>query len=156
MRLPHLSDDSLPQFPHIDEKLLRVLWHCEYWDGPRSGVLIYMAKPHWFQIFGQGDEGDGGRWQDRYGKFLVLQLSGEQYAEEAANHRLFQEKVGTHTDYDPDGRPVQGELEPQDMWHEYYDEAKERPEQDFSDNEVVGWFEWLWGTPAAPKRTETP
>ena len=142
MRLPHLSDDSLPQFPHIDEKLLLVLWHCEYWDGPRSGVLIYMAKPHWFQIY---DQEDSGRWQDWYGKFLVFQLSEEQYAKEAANHRLFQEKVRSHTDYDSDGWPVRGEQKPQETWHEYYDKAKKHPELDLSDNEVVGWFEWLWG-----------
>ncbi len=147
MRLAELPDDYLMQLPRIDENLLRVLWHSEYWDGPRSGVLLYMARPHWFQICG---EEDSGRWKDWYGKFVVIQLTEEQYATEAAYHRLFQEKVGSHVDYDAEGRPVRGEQKPQEVWHEYYDEAKDRPELDLSGNEVVGWFEWLWGTPAAP------
>ena len=149
MRLTDLPDDCLTQLPRVDEDLLRVLWHCEYWDGPRSGVLLYMTQPHWFQIYG---EEDSGRWQDWYGKFLVIWLTEEQYAEEAAAHRLFQEKVGSHVDYDSEGRPIQGKQKAQETWHEYYDEAKKRPELDLSGNEVVGWFEWLWGKPAAPPR----
>ncbi len=152
LRLADLSDDCLMQLPRIDENLLRVLWHNEYWDGPRSGVLLYSAQPHWFQIYG---EDDSGRWKDWYGKFLVIQLSEAQYAEEAANHRLFHEKVGLHTDYDSDGRPVQGSQKPQEMWHEYYDEAKKRPELDLSNNEVVGRFEWLWGTAGAMPKAAT-
>ena len=153
MKFTDLSGDCLTRLPRIDENSLRGLWYCEYWDGPRSGVLLYMTEPHWFQIYG---EEDSGRWQDWHGKFLIIRLTEEQYAEEAANHRLFQEKVGSHTDYASDGRPVQDKLKPQETWHEYYDEAKKRPELDLSDNEVVGWFERLWETPAAPKQTVLP
>jgi hypothetical protein len=50
-RLSELSrrEDYL-QLPIIEKHDLRFLWYSDFWDGPKSGLLIYRGKKHWFQI----------------------------------------------------------------------------------------------------------
>src|SRR5262245_51968463 len=79
----------------IDRADLRFLWHSDFWDGPRSGMLVYRGEECWFEVIDES-EGDDADW---YRRFAVLRLSKEQHAEEVRWHQLFREKVGTHTDY---------------------------------------------------------
>jgi hypothetical protein len=117
---------------------LRLLWHADFWDGPRSGMLDYRGEQCWFQAVAESEE-DGSTW---YRRFIVLRLSHEQHAEECRWHELFQAKVGVHTDYDEhEMRPAVGSLWPPERWHEFYDAYKQRTPPDFSANEVLGWFE---------------
>jgi hypothetical protein len=45
----------LPRVAKGDYRLLR---HCDYWDGAKSGVLIYENKKCWFQVFAEYDGQD--------------------------------------------------------------------------------------------------
>jgi hypothetical protein len=72
---------------------------------------------------------------------LVIELTDEQLQEEKYWNELFREKVGTHWDYDENGRHTKGELRPREMHEEYYSAAKNRKPLDLSDNAVIGWFE---------------
>jgi hypothetical protein len=142
------------ELPQIAEKDVSLLWHDGYYDGPLNGILLYAEKIHWFQIFyplrtderrDRVDE-EGISWNDYFVRYLVIQLSEEQIKEEKYWHELLQQRIGTNTDYDKDGRRIQSELKPKEMQDEYYELAKTRNPRDLSNNLIVGWFETLWGS----------
>jgi hypothetical protein len=122
--------------PRIDPAAVRLLWHVDFWDGPRSGMLLYRGEERWFELVAEGDEAG---W---YRRFVVLRLSPEQHAEERRWHDLFRQHVGLHTDYDPQGQRPVGALRPRAQWQGFYDAYRQRTSADFSGNEVLGWFEW--------------
>jgi len=126
---------NLNNLPRIEQNHFQLLWHCDYWDGVKSGVLLYQDREFWFQVFSESDTAD------YYRRFAVLELSESQLQEEEYWHKLFQEKVGTHTDYDENSKRAVGALKPRDMWSEFYDAYQNRESPDFSNNIVVGWFE---------------
>lgn len=142
------------QLPQIDEQDVRILWHCGYYDGPLDGILLYQEQVHWFQIFyalrtdeiRSRTDKNGTTWLDHFVRYLVVELSDEQAKEEAYWHKLFQEEVGTHTDYNEAGHRTIGALKSQDIWHEFYEAYKTRKPHDLSNNRVVGWFESLWAS----------
>jgi hypothetical protein len=129
--------DDLLTAPHIDRAEVQVLWHADYWDGPRSGMLLYRGEECWFEVVAESED-DAAGWHRR---FAILRLSPEQHAEELQWHELFREKVGGHTDYDAQGQRPVGALKPRERWHEFYDAYQQRTPPDFSGNEVLGWFE---------------
>jgi hypothetical protein len=129
---------SLPGIPRIDRAEVRLLWHADFWDGPKSGMLVYRGERHWFEVVAERED-DAEGW---YRRFAVIRLAPDQLAEELRWHELFREKVGVHTDYDERGRRPVGSLQPRERWPEFYDAVRQRTPADFSGNEVVGWFEW--------------
>lgn len=142
------------QMPQIAESDIRLLWHMSYYDGPLDGILLYKGKMHRFQIF-QPLRVDEVKdridpydvlWNDHYVRYLIIELTSEQIAEEEYWHRLFQQKVGTHTDYDETGRRTIGATRPRELWNEFYELYQARKPMDLSDNVIVGWFESLWGS----------
>jgi hypothetical protein len=120
--------------PRIGREEVHLLWHADYWDGPLAGLLRYRGELCWFAVVAENDDPDLEGW---YRRFAVLRLSKEQLVEEQYWHELFRQKVGTHTDY---GESV-GALQPQDQWEGFYAAYRQRKPQDFSRNEVLGWFE---------------
>ncbi|MBZ0291425.1 MAG: hypothetical protein K8L99_02550 [Anaerolineae bacterium] len=151
--IPELPEDYRSQLAQIDEHQLRIMWHCGWYDGPLSGVIAYKDKSHWFESLWQDDEirtyvdDHGVEWQEWYKRFLLLELSEKQYQEELYWYNLFREKVGTYWDYDESGnRKRDGSFKPREMHSEYYDAAKNRKPRDFTNNVIVGWFEWHWAS----------
>jgi hypothetical protein len=147
IKLADLSKDYLTQLPQITEEEVRILWHNDYYDGPRNGVLLYRDKAYCFQL--QEDDPDSLPHSDKineaetgwYARFLVIELTDEQLQEEKYWNDLFRQKVGTHWDYDENGKYTKGELRPREMWEKFYSAVKDRKPLDLSDNTVVGWFE---------------
>src|SRR6476646_1459743 len=84
--------------PHIPRNEVRILWHEAYWDGVKSGFLLYDGQKYWFEVCDEADESASDR--EYYRRFLVIRLSPKQLTEEEGWHELFQQKVGTNTDYD--------------------------------------------------------
>jgi hypothetical protein len=152
-RYPTLAPDYKSHYPEIDTSELKIMWHCGYYDGPLDGVVQFKNKPHWFFIHYNDyvtrtsiDEEETG-WQDLYQRFLLIELSREQFEEEKYWHELFRENVGTYWDYDENGkRKRDGSFKSVSKHKEYYDAAKNRLPCDYSNNKIVGWFEWLWGS----------
>ncbi|MEJ2749462.1 MAG: hypothetical protein P8183_16395 [Anaerolineae bacterium] len=130
-----LNSKNLDLLPKVEKGQFKLLWHCDYWDGAKSGMLLYKDKKHWFQVFNENDD------KDYYRRFAIVELSESQLAEEESWHELFREKVGTHTDYGESGKRAVGTLKPQELWSEFYNAYKNRSPQDFSNNQVVAWFE---------------
>jgi hypothetical protein len=129
--------DGLQRAPRIDRAEVRLLWYCDFWDGPRSGMLVYRGEECWFEVVAE-NEGDLIGW---YRRFAVLRLSHEQHAEEVRWHELFRRCVGRHTDFNASGRETLGTMEPKERHAEFYDAYSQRTPPDFSSNEVLGWFE---------------
>jgi len=129
--LPHKKRD-------VDFKML---WHCSYWDGVLSGVILMGGHEHWFEcvldgVVGLSSDVEEGHLTGR--NFAIVRLEDEQIGELYRRHRDFQESVGTHCDYDESGKRALGAHQKDSEG--YYKRAKERPTLDFSNNEVVAWW----------------
>jgi hypothetical protein len=121
--------------PHIDRTEVRLLWHADYWDGPRSGMLLYCGEECWFQIIAESED-DASGW---FRQCAVLRLSTKQHAEEVRWHVLFRDKVGAHTEYDEQGqRRLGAPRQPRERWKEFYDVYPQGSPPDFTGNEVLG------------------
>jgi len=158
-----MNSPSLPAFPkdyrnrlrRIDALSVRILWHVAYYDGPLDGVAVCNGMHCWFEMIHEDHEirpriaEDGERWNDYYARFLLVELTEEQFEEEKKWNDLFREKVGTHWDYDEAGKRLPGSVKPQQMWWDYYLSLENRSPRDYSSNRIVGWFEWLWGSAEA-------
>lgn len=117
---------------------VRLLWHSDFWDGPRSGVLESNGERCWFEVIAENQDEDLRGW---YRRFVIVRLTPEQLAEECKWHELFCEKVGVHTDYDASGTRRLGNLRPREQWREFYEAYEARRPLDLAENEVLGWFE---------------
>lgn len=125
---------------------VRFLWHCDYYDGPKSGLCIVNNQKYWFELVHEiefyivdrytGDHAEG----RRYRFFVVLQLTQEQIDREESEHKLFQEHVGTHTDYDENGNRAIGMVKPREGHDMFY--KRERPLKDnyLETCQKIGWF----------------
>ena len=115
--------------PRIPRDQVRLLWHVDYWDGPRSRILLFRGERSWFQVVAENEE-DAPQW---YRHFVIVRMSVKQLAEEERWHELFRQHVGVHTDYDESGRerPI-GALRPREQWHHFYDAAAQRTRLDLS------------------------
>ncbi len=128
----------------------RLLWHIDYHDGPRDGICEYNGKKYFFSQcddwfydeFGnnknQFDDGVRPSWRRRY---VLIELTPEQLNEEMQTHKLFQQFVGVHTDYDAAGKRTVGETRPDTEWHKFYDVHENKPPKDYTKNKIIGWFE---------------
>jgi hypothetical protein len=124
--------------PQVARDALRLLWHSDYWDGPRSGMLDFNGERCWFQVVAENEDENADGW---YRRFAIVRLSPEQLAEECRWHELFRSNVGVHTDYDAFGKRQIDAVRPREQWGEFYDAYKGRRPLDLSEDEVLGWFE---------------
>jgi hypothetical protein len=136
----------------LDRSEIRLLWCSEYYDAPISGMLIYHRRPYYFRMHEAQkwmynnlslDEQD---WSPP--KYLVIQLTDEQLAEEEKWHKLSLEKIGNGSDYaedqlsiavhHPELHLVTGNGQSiKEYWDMY---RKEHKALDLAGNEVIGWF----------------
>lgn len=133
------TDDAYRQLPQAAHGDFQLLWHCDYWDSPRSGLLLYRGERCWFEVLAENDEEDEPYvWWRR---FAIVRLTPEQLAEEEYWHALFRQKVGTHTDYDETGVRCKGELHSKSEWRDFYAAYALRTPMNLDNNEVLAWFE---------------
>jgi hypothetical protein len=59
--------------PRIEREEVRLLWHVDYWDGPRSGMLLYRGEHCWFVVVAESAS-DSVTWSRR---FVILRLAPE-------------------------------------------------------------------------------
>jgi hypothetical protein len=124
-------------YAEIPRSGVRLLWHCDFWDGPLSGMLLYQSEMCWYAMIVENED-DGEKW---YRRFAVIRLTSEQAADEQYWHDQFRQHVGTHTDYGDDERRTPGAVLPQQGWDAFYDRYNERPKPNYSGNLILGWFE---------------
>lgn len=121
------------QIEKIDRNDVHLLWYADFWDGPINGLCLYHNKKYWFAMLADADE-DMPDTSRR--KFLVLELSPQQLAEEERWHELFRQKVGTHCDFE-EAHP---KVKPKETQREFYEEYEKRSKPDYSNNSLIGWF----------------
>jgi hypothetical protein len=131
-----LQPDAYRDLPLVPSAALRWLWFSDYWDGPRSGLILYQETTYWVEVCGESDPGTP--W---YRHFVIIALSADQLREEEHWHALFEQKVGTHTTLDSPARPLTEHLKPRDQWDDFYGPYQARTPPNFANNAVIGWFE---------------
>lgn len=132
-----LEPTIIETYPQIPRSEVKLLWHCEFRDGPLSGMLRYAGEMCWYAMIIE-NENDGESW---YRRFAVIHLTPDQLADEQYWHDLFRQHVGTHTDYGVDERRTLGAVLPKAGWHQFYNKYNERIKTDYSTRPVLGWFE---------------
>jgi hypothetical protein len=116
--------------PQINKNAFRILWCDDWYDGPISGLLLYQDRRYLFATFDELDDGTR--------RLFVFEPSKEELRQEEDWHRLFVQKVGSHYTY-LDAKGI--ECTPE-QWREFYDVYEKRAKPDYSDNSVIGWFEF--------------
>lgn len=118
----------------VPKSSVRMLWHHDYWDGPISGACLFNNDRLWYTCY---DEGYGEDW---YRKFVLLRLSDEKWKEIDFSHGMFQDYVGTHTDYDENGkRTIGADLKPriEPNHNKFYSWFKENPLENIDGEQVA-------------------
>lgn len=126
----------LTSIPQVPADKVRWLWHCGYWDGPLSGVVIYNGEKMWVDTFDHVFVPP----ESEMRRMAIVRLTPEEWELEEKDHERFEKYVGRHTSYGEDGKRNVGALHPRENWDEYYSQAVVKP--NYQDHEVVGWFEW--------------
>jgi len=42
---------QLAKYPQIDERLVKICWHKDWWDGPVDGCIVYGGARYWFSFW---------------------------------------------------------------------------------------------------------
>jgi hypothetical protein len=132
------EDGRYRRLPKIDQSQLQFLWHSDFWDGPKNGLLVLDGRKYWFQVFEESADPD---LRDFYRRFLIVELTPVQLAEEEEWHMLFQEKVGRYSDYGSNAREELAKVRPRHVQEEFYRRYRGRIPLDIGGNRAVGWFE---------------
>ncbi len=145
----------------------RMMWHHNYWDGPISGVIQWNGEYCWFdQIeevnietpMSEKDKQDyigycdanGYKWHEHdlvdyesYRIYNVYRMPRSVMKAIIFNHSLFKYYVGTHTDYDENGKRHHN-LKSSFMHDVFYSGKAEKKEVnlDLKNREVVGVFKY--------------
>ncbi len=112
---------------------MRLLWIDDFYDGPIAGIAEVDGARVLFEMIDRGLLGSetGPR------TFWVIHLDSTQLAEEERWHELFCKFVGTHSDCTERERS----LSPASEHHLFYDSYSKRHVPNYSENEVLGWFQ---------------
>ncbi len=134
------------ELPHIQQEEIRLLWVDAWYDGPIDGVALYRGKRLCFQMVNDRVMHDA-TW---FRAYILIEPTPEQERDLVRWQRLFQDKVGTHWDYNADGRPNGPTfLKPAATHRAFYDALTVRVEPEYASPQVVGWFELEFGSLAA-------
>lgn len=127
---------------------IKLIYHSGYWDGPLSGAcqIEGMDGRFWFNCVHDYHQKTpaGADLDSRI--FGIYRLSEEEWKSEDYWHNLFRTLVGTHTEYDDNGRRKQyfSSKENPD-WEKYYDEAgktgENREPKILTDDNLIGYFD---------------
>ena|SRR5688500_3199456 len=96
----------------------RFLHHANYYDGPLSGVMLADdGNRYWFEVHPECDLHDG-YW------YALYELTESEWYWEDQRHALFRKHVGTHCDYDENGRRDFRAVMPMPSWDAFYKDPK--------------------------------
>ena len=130
--------EGLCAVPQVSRDSVQLLWHHDFWDGPKSGLLLYKKERCWFACVAENEGEDPASW---YRRFAIVQLSAQQLEEEERWHELFRRNVDWHNDYVKELPEWYEGLRPREQWQAFYEPYNNRVPLDLSENEVLAWFE---------------
>lgn len=124
----------LSEFYDDEQPNLEMLWHCNYYDGPLSGMAKYDGEYVWFKCTYEDDYGDS--------VYTLYELDNDAYRELQRQHDIFREMVGHHVDHHPDTWSTH-KCEDREIIKKYYDEVGPNfPEVDATKGKVLGTAHW--------------
>jgi hypothetical protein len=105
----------------------RMLWSTGHYDGPCSGVAVYLGQYYLFELLGSPTSRHGKR------AYTLHPLTAEEFEQELARQQVFRELVGLHCDYDENGKrgeplPGAGTPEGNARWTLYCERMRSMPE----------------------------
>lgn len=144
----------------------RLLYHLNYWDGPISGVCLYNGKKCYFSALRDiYDEDDMKMTDDEWIEYCLYLAKGGYIVDKddrdynswyrvfaiydtpdniieilEENHKLFQEHVGTHCDYDFNGRRNINSVKHSSNFDKFYKADKRKAEIKESDWIILDVF----------------
>lgn len=97
----------------------RFLYHSNYYDGPISGAMLAeTGERYWFDAHPDADPYNTGYW------YLLYELTPDEWELETRRHDLFRRYVGTHCDYDENGRRNLGGVNRSGEHDKFYDDPE--------------------------------
>ncbi len=156
----------------------RILYHMNFWDGVLSGVCLWDGERHYFSMIQEDHECEimsDEDWKDWCDYCITnnIEIDNEDrnvYSTERIfavydtpdsvmeiieeNHNLFREYVGTHTDYDENGKrghgariPLHpdhpediGDLKPYSEHDKFYKSDRKQAKIDLENWKIIGNF----------------
>ena len=114
-----------------------MLWHCNYWDGPLSGIARYKGKIVWFNCTEQ-------EYLFKTWMYDLHELTQEQIDAEIYSHNRWRKQGGRHCDYcddfwDPDAPELKMVST---VIHDFYKWFKKNPREKLTDGKVVATIEY--------------
>ena len=162
----------------------RALYHLNYWDGPISGVCLYNGKKCYFDTIEEVNDkillndkeweiyqkemleydpdykfNEDDRWEwDCYRIYGIYETPEDVMEILEENHELFCKFVGTHTDYDMNGKrgvgariPMRpdhpediGDLRPYTDHDKFYKAERRQPKMDKDNWTILEKFVTPW------------
>ena len=140
MKLREAREVPIESVPEAPQERVRIRWASGYWDGPMDGLAEVDGRPVWFCLADEADHPNA-RWVRR---FWLIELTPAQLSREMDRHADFQRYVGTHFDYDEQGKRDLLAQRPRSEMSTFYTKwgPDDRDPGDLSENEVIGWFAW--------------
>lgn len=139
--------EDIPFFRDIKNENTRWLWHADFYDYPRSGLMLYNGEKTWFSEFEEEiieeDEESCAYSFTQTSYYHVYRVKPESLVILEHNHELFCKYVGTHTDYDINSHRNVGAVLPD--WQQGYKEleSKRIPLHDkLVDGEIIASFKY--------------
>ena len=138
-RCPDTGDTPPPPYDTLP-RLTPVRWlhHHAFYDGPLTGLVTAAdLGALWAECVDECANGVCGFHR----RYSLTRLTVESAAVEARWHRLFQEFVGMHCDYDDDGNCLHDAPQrPRTQQRFFYEEQAIQPAWK-PEGEYVGWFQ---------------
>lgn len=131
-----VAPENWETYPFIPREEVRLELHMGYWDGPLSGICRY-GKERCFFLHAT----EYGYPFDARRPMALYILSADIMRVIDEQHKLFQDLVGHHTDYDENEELHRADLKHQSEWHKFYDLPHE--EVDWAGAQIIGWF-YMW------------
>jgi len=129
-KLPEVDLGTLTKIAPSD---LRLLWVNDWYDGPLEAVVEHDGKPCLMVLWSESDDET-----DHPYRWVLVELSAEQRADEERWHALFAEHVGDHWCFHGalvEHPPPRPDADPDAFFIPY----RQRPPLDLTQNRVVGW-----------------
>jgi hypothetical protein len=111
-------------FEDLDEEPdVKPLWHCDYYDGPLSGMALLDGRMVWFTCHKWGAYDDEELCPDySLRTYALIELTEEEIAEEVRRHENFRRCVGHHCDYGENYAPYR--CKDKELQDQFYAKAK--------------------------------
>ena len=136
MKYKDFKEDIVESLEYYNDSQIDVLWIDDFYDGMLSGICDIKGKKCKAEMISESSQ----EKCDWYRKYIIIELTEQQYKEELYWHNLFLENVGNHWDNTSEQKAIGNVVHSRDKWDNFYIPYKEKYKPNFNENKVVGWY----------------